>query len=1034
MDPIRFSIREPVKIVVIVLVVLLFGIIGLFRMPYQLTPNLTVPQITVRTTWSGASPYEIEREIVEKQEDVLKGIPRLVEMESSAYDGRSYISLKFSLGTDLDDALLRVSNKLNEVRSYPEGTDRPSINATGESTSPAVWLFLEATEGNPRPVYEYRTFFDDEIKQYFERINGVADIFMGGGTEREIHVICDPDKCAVHGLTIPQVIATLKSENATVSAGKLGVGRKDFRIRTVGEFKSVDEIENVVILSTGEKRIYLSDIAVVKEGFEKRTAAVFHNGKEGLGFGIKPEPGANVLEMTDDVEETVSRLNDTILKEKQLFIRWTYDQRPYIMGSIRLVRTNILIGGVLAILILLMFLRSLRSTIVVATAIPISIIGTFFFLNFFGRTLNVISLAGISFAVGMLLDSAIVVLENIDRHRTMGKDPYGYTYEGTREVWGAILASSLTTIAVFLPVVFMEEEAGQLFQDIAIAVSCAITLSLFISISVIPTFANKLFGLTTSQKKKRETVLTRAGSRMIDIIMSAVEGAIITGKRRVATVFFLTGAAVLVTWLIIPKMEYLPQGNRNFVLNIMNPPPGISLEERTRIGDHIFSTLEPHMSKDRDDLPGIRNLFYIGHERIMLMGAMSTHEDRAGELVPLLRRVMNDIPGISGISNQAGIFQTRMGGGRTIDVDISGHDLEEIIAGASAVTQKIRDSMNDVQIRPRPSLQLLYPEISIVPDRERLAAIGMSPSDLGVNIDVLMDGRDISDFKQRGEKLIDIVLKGADEDFTTPEDLFAARIATPEATVMPISSLATMEYTAGADQIRHLERRRTVTLQVTPPATVSLEEAIDRIQNEFIPVLQGQGALESLSVSLSGEAGKLEQARQTLQWNFLLAAIIIYLLMSGLFNNFIYPLIILFTLPLAAAGGFVGLKVVNLFTDHPLDILTMLGFVILIGVVVNNAILIVHQALNNIRVYGMTPHMAVLESTRTRLRPIYMTTFTSTFGMLPLVVSPGPGSEIYRGLGSVILGGLLFSTIFVIFVIPSLLLFFLTMEKTKKVD
>jgi len=416
----------------------------------------------------------------------------------------------------------------------------------------------------------------------------------------------------------------------------------------------------------------------------------------------------------------------------------------------------------------------------------------------------------------------------------------------------------------------------------------------------------------------------------------------------------------------------------------------------------------------------------------MLLGCMSIHEDRAGELVPFLFETINSVPGIFGVTFQVGIFQTRRGGGRTIDVDVSAQDLNTIVQVAGTMFGMIQGEIPGAQIRPVPSIELLYPEINIIPIRDRLRAAGMSSSDLGIRLDVLLDGRKVGEFKQKGEKKIDLVLKASDKNFSTPEELYKALIATPKGKIVPVSSLAELQRSTGLDQIRHLERQRTISLQVTPPKTISLEEAMDTINDKLVPLLKTQGMLQGANIKLSGEADKLTQTRAAIQWNFVLAAVIIYLLMSGLFSNFIYPFVVLFTLPLAAAGGFIGLKLVNLFVQpQPLDVLTMLGFVILIGVVVNNAILIVYQALNNIRNYGMDYRDAILESTKTRLRPIYMSTFTSIFGMLPLVVAPGPGSEIYRGLGSVILGGLATSSIFVIFIIPSLLMFVIKMEKVK---
>lgn len=1033
MDPVKFSINDPVKVIVGVLVILLFGFIGLYRMPYQLSPSLEVPQITVTTVWTGATPYEIEREIIEEQEKVFKGIPNLVEMESSSYNNMGSVTLKFELGTDVDDALLRVSNKLNEVKSYPLNVEKPVINATGAASSPVIWMILKATEDNPNSIYTYMTFFENEIKQYLERVDGVADLFIGGGTEREMHVVLKAKRLAAYGLTIEDVTKALNVENVNISAGNMDVGRRDFRIRTVAEFQSVGELENMVIKSTGQRRIYLSDVATIRFGYAKPRAEIIHDRKNGIVIGVKPEPGTNILELTDRTEQVVNWLNSGKLKSQNIYLHWVYDQRPYIRGAIKLVQTNILIGGTLAILVLLIFLRSFSSTVVVATAIPISMIGSFIFLSSFGRTLNVVSLAGIAFAVGMLLDSAIVVLENIDRHRKMGKSPFQSAYDGTNEVWGAILASSLTTVAVFLPVVFIEEEAGQLFRDIAIAVTCAIILSLFVSISVIPMFSNKLFGLRKNQSTSKPSRLAAIGSILANKIMGLVQFATRNWITRTTTITALTIFSISLALFLTPKMEYLPQGNRNFVFSIMVPPPGLSYEEREEIGQTIFRLLEPYMNEDHKGVSGIKEAFYVGADRFMFSGAKSIHEQRAGELVPLLSKIVNSIPGVFGVAMQRGIFQTRRGGGRTIDVDISAGDLNTIVRVAGTMFGMIQREVPGTQVRPVPSIDLLYPEINIIPDRDRLRAAGMSTSDLGIRLDILLDGRKVGEFKQEGQKKIDLVLKASDKDFSTPEELYRALVATPKGKIVPISSLARLERSTGVTEVRHLERQRTITLQVTPPKTTSLEETMDTMRDKVVPLLKNQGMLQGVNVTLSGEAAKLTQTRRALQWNFVLAAVIIYLLMSGLFRNFIYPLVVLFTLPLAAAGGFIGLKLLNDFIHpQPLDVLTMLGFVILIGVVVNNAILIVYQALNNIRYHGMGYREAVLESTKLRLRPIYMSTTTSIFGMLPLVVAPGPGSEIYRGLGSVILGGLAMSSVFVIFIIPSLLMFFIKMEKIRK--
>ncbi len=1031
MDFVKFSIEKPVTVLVGVILLVLFGVIALNKLPYQLSPTVTEPEITVETNWSGATPYEIERDIIEEQEKVLKGVTGLVEMESECFNGFGRISLRFKIGTEIDNALLRVSNKLNEVKKYPDGSDRPVISATGSATSPIIWAILMTREGNERPIDQYITFFENEVRQYIERVDGVADLFMGGGTEREMHVTVDPSKLAAYNLTIAKVIQVLKKENANVSAGNLGVGRRDYRIRTTSEFKTPEEIEDVVITSSGQERVRISDVGKVVPGFEKANVAMLHNGIPGIAIGVKPEPGANVLDVTKAVHEVVKGLNKGQLKENGIYLDWVYDQTEYINGAIDLVKQNIIIGGVLAIIVLLIFLQSMSSTVIVALAIPISVVGSFIVFGALGRTLNIVSMSGISFAVGMLVDNAIVVLENIDRHRRMGKVPFKAAYDGASEVWGAVMASTLTTVAVFLPVVFIEEEAGQLFKDIAIAVTCAISLSLFVSISVIPMLARQFYGISRRNKSEpKVNFLTRFGSKVADKLMAVLNLALKNWATRISTVLIMVAASAIMVFSFFPKMEYLPQGNRNLLLSILIPPPGLSYEERDSIGEYISGQLKPHIGEEKEGFPSIEQLFYVSAPSINLFGTISEDRDQPARLIPLLNRVIHSIPGMFGVSIQASIFETGLGKGRMVAVDFSGPDINKLIAAAGTMFGMARKTMPGAQVRPIPSLELLYPEVKIIPDRDRIRSAGMSSQELGEALDVIMDGRKVGEFKEEGKKKIDLVLKASDEGVKTPEDLYDSLVATPQGWAVPVSSRSSLSRTNGITQISHLERQRTVTLQVTPTKTVPLEQAMDTIETKLIPKVREMGLLNGVNVRMSGAADKLTQTREAMQWNFLLAVVITYLLMAALFGNFIYPFIILLTVPLAGAGGFLGLKLENLFiAPQPLDVLTMLGFVILIGVVVNNAILIVHQSLNNVREGGMEHREAVIEATRTRLRPIYMSATTSIFGMLPLAIAPGPGSELYRGLGAVVLGGIAISTFFTVYMIPALLMFFIKMEK-----
>ena len=1032
MNLVKFALRNPVTIVVAVLLVLLFGYLSLNKLPYQLTPNVTKPQISITTTWPGASPYEVEREIIEEQESVIRSINRLEEYESSSQNNLGQITLTFELGTDIQQAMIDVSNQLDQVPSYPENVNRPIIRSA--SASPVIWMMLQTTEDNPRHIDEYNTYFNDEIRPLFERIDGVADTMGGGGTAQEMHIVLDPNKLAAHNITVNQFYNALQAENIDISSGIKDISRRSYRVRTVGKLTSIEDIENSVVYSTNDKVIYVKDVAKVKEGFEDKSTVAMFLGTDGMGIGIQPRPDANVVALTDRVEKEYQRLNEEVLNPQGLQLVWLYDQRPYIVGAVETVQKNILIGGILAIFVLIIFLRSTTPTAVVATAIPISAIGTFIILDAMGRSLNTISLAGISFAVGMLIDSAIVVLENIDRHRKSGKSLFEAAYKGTTEVWGALLASASTTIAVFLPIIFLQDEAGQLFKDIAIAVTGAVTFALFVSITVIPMLWNKFSDFTRSKPKKDEGFIAKTGNTIANFLMKIVQITVKTTLSKIATIVLLSSLSVGIIYSMFPKMDYLPQGNQNFILNILIPPPGLSHQERHDIGTDLMQQLEPYVNNSIDGYPPIDRAFFISFREFVLLGVTSGDEQRARELIPLLTPIVNSQPGVMGVSMQAGVFERGIGQGRVVNVDITGSSLEQLTGAGAQLMGMSRQTLEGAQVRPVPSVEMIYPEVQILPDRERLKAVNLSTHELGTMVDILMGGRKVGDFEREGEKKIDMVIKADKTVVQTPQDILKTQITLPNGDVAPLATVANLKETTGISEIRHLDGVRTVTLQVTPPENMTIQEAMETLGG-MVAQLETDEAFEGISIGMSGTADRLTETVGMIGENFLLAIIIVYLLMSALFGNFLYPLVIMFTVPLATAGGFIGLKLTDTFlAPQPLDVLTMLGFIILVGIVVNNAILIVHQSLNYIRNHGLEHKKAVIEATRSRIRPIYMSSLTSIFGMLPLILLPGPGTEFYRGLGSVIAGGLALSTFFTLFIVPALLMFFIKMEKVGKKD
>lgn len=1024
------AIKKPVTITVGVILLVLFGLISLFRIPIQLTPNVDTPEISVETVWRGASPLEVEREIIDVQEDELKNLEGLDKMKSESRDGLAYINLMFEVGTDPDAALLKVSNKLDQVKKYPANMDKPTIKSGGRHESAIAWMVLRALPGYEGSLSHEYDFCDKHIKPRLERISGVASTNIYGGQERELQVIVDSDALAARNVTIPELIRALDVENKNISAGDFDEGKRRYIARTVGEYKTPEDVARVIIKRVNGAPITVGDISRVSLGHEDIDVVVRHEGTPTIVMNAVRETGSNVLVVMKKLTEALDELNNGILKDRGLSLVRVYDETSYIYSAIRLVKQNILIGGTLAVIVLLVFLRNVTSTLIVSLAIPISIVGTFLVMTLFGRNINVVSLAGMSFAIGMVVDNSIVVFENIFRHREMGKSRVQAAYDGTVEVWGAVLASTLTTIAVFVPIVFVEEEAGQLFRDIAIAISSAVGLSLLVSMTVIPTLSSKILGKVQRTEASRKSwffySLATAFTNAITQFVYWTCGRI---SARLGLVVLMTGLAIGMAWFLMPKTEYLPQGNREILFGILLPPPGYNLQELEHIAEVVEKDILPLIDHEKKSevaaslgLPPVKNFFYVAWGQQVFMGIVSKIQERTGELLPYAYSVLRKIPGMIAIVQQPSLFATGIGGGRSIEIEIKGPELERLIAMGRQIFGQVTQLIPGAQIRPIPGLDLGNPEMRIIPNRDRLTRLGMTTADLGITVDALVDGATASNYRIHGDE-VDLIVRGEEARLERTQDLANLLIQTPGGERVTLGSLADIRLEEGPTQINHIDSERAITIQVIPPTEIPLESAMATVRDEVVGPLKARGELGNLyRIELSGTADDLTRTRLALQWNIVLALVISYLLMSALFENFLYPFVIMFSVPLAAAGGFIGLLLVNvLITYQPLDIVTMLGFIILVGIVVNNAILIVHQALNNMRASNMEPREAIRESVRSRIRPIYMSSVTSVFGMLPLVLTPGAGSEFYRGLGSVVVGGLLVSTVFTIFLVPALL-------------
>lgn len=1038
MNLIKVAIERPIAVVAAVLMVVMFGLVALETIPIQLTPDIRKPTLSITTNWPGAAPAEIEREILNRQEDVLRGLEGLDEMSGSAQEGRARVTLEFSVSTDMDKSLLLVANRLDRISGYPDEVDSPTLSTRGSEDNPIAFFTLTGRDAPVPNINTYGDFVEDVIQDRLERVPGVAGMNVFGGSAREMRVIVDPERLAFYQLTVPQVVNALRAANSSASAGSVDEGKRSYTVRTEGELTSTDQVAAVVVRSItdpvtgGVSRVKIGDVGVVVMDFKEATAMIRRQGQPAVVMNVERETGANVIEIMAELRAAVQELNDGPLAREGLILTQVYDETIYINSAIDLVQQNIWVGGVLAATVLLLFLRSGAATLIISIAIPVSVIGAFVAMAAMGRSINVISLAGIAFAVGMVVDAAIVVLENIYRHRQEGLKPRDAAYKGASQVWGAVLVSALTTVLVFAPILIMQLEAGQLFRDIAVAISVAVVLSLVVAVTVIPALANRLLRNMPKGGVRRIPAIDDPAKRFTQFIVSFTHTVAHDRVKAAAVVGGVILAAATITWTMLPKLEYLPEGNRNLVFGRIMPPPGYNLETTAKTAEEIENAVKHLWASQTgpESLPGeppkMEDFFFVASSRFTFVGARAVDADRVRELIPIIREPIFKEPGTFGFITQPSLFGRGIGSGRSINVDISGPDLEEVLSVALRAMPKLNAVLppdQGTQLRPRPGLELGKPEVRVIPDPVRMADNGVTAREFSQTVDAFNDGLRVAEITVDGKR-IDLTLAGPEKQIKQTQGIASLPVVTSAGTIVPVSSLAEVQVTSGPTEIRHLERERTVTLQVRPAAQVPLETAIELIANEVVQPLRDEGLPDGVRLRIAGTADQLNLTWQAMMVDLLLAIAIVYLVMAVLFESFIYPFIIILSVPLATAGGVLGLGVLNLFVPQSLDMLTLLGFIILVGIVVNNAILIVHQTLYHQRHDGLELEPAIVAATQNRIRPIFMSTLTSVFGMLPLIMFPGAGSELYRGLGTVVVGGLTLSAILTLFIIPPLLTLF----------
>jgi len=1026
----RLILANPIVVLIAILIVCLLGAVSVFRIPIQMIPDIATRTVSIETSWSGATPRDVEQEILVEQEKYLRAIPGLVRLTSYADFGSGAVELEFPPGIDLNDALIRIDNALSQVTDYPENVDKPRIIAESVSDEPFMYYGVERLSGEADDAALQRetNWVESVLRPRLERVAGVANVRVSGGAAREIHIQLDPLKLAAHRLNVGAVRDAIRQRNRDVSGGDKEFGKRRYFLRTIGRFGDLEALNDLIVARENDALIRLRDLGHAVMGTEEPGGLAFSDGKPTLMLGIGKRAGANVIAVRDAVRDAVAELNGHALKERGLTMRLLSDDVRYMEQSIRNVVENLVLGGGLAALLLFVFLRSLPATVIAAAGMPICVLATLLVLTATGRSVNVISLSGIAFAIGMTLDNSIVALDNISRHLDMGKSRAAATLDGIAEVWPAILSSTLTTVMVFLPVLFLDLEAGQLYSDIAVAISGSIVLSMLVSVTIVP--------MATSRWTIAPSPPDRGLSRRLDRLGASGTGACVAvvrwmlrGVWRELVVLGATVALVagILAWMV-PPAEYLPEGEESKVFAFLSAPPGYNMNTMLDLWKRIDPALSGQVGADpAAAVPGgvpplAGNLSFVRPGFLRFVSEPQSPAD-TDALIAALRTTLRSIPGVRAFASRGSIFSGNSGGSRAISLELSGSDLKTLYATSLAVLDRAGDLFEGAQVNSDPApptLSMSQPFLELHPNWERASELGIGLTELGYTLRAYADGAYADDYILNDEKL-DIQLRVTAGTGRDRQDFENLVVFTGRGVPVPMTALAELRETVGSASITRIDGLRTVTLTIIPPRAVALETGIAEVRDRLLAGLRAEGVIpDGITTRITGAGGALDDMRSALTGGFALATVIAYLVLVAVFAHWGYPLIIMAVVPTGISGGLLGLWLFNALGggQQPFDVLTMLGFLVLVGTVVNNPILIVERSAENRTRHGMAIADAIGEALRTRLRPITLSTVTTIFGLVPLVLIPSAGTELYRGLGLVVLFGMLFSSLITVTVLP----------------
>ncbi|WP_334015387.1 efflux RND transporter permease subunit [Alteromonas sp. S167] len=996
------SVKRPVFATVINLILIIFGIVAVSMLSLREYPDIDPPIVSVSTTYTGASANIVETRITQLLEDRISGIEGIKNVTSTSRNGRSDITIEFKLSRDIDaaanDVRERVSRALNNL---PDQADPPEVSKANSDESAVVWYNLRSTNLNTMELTDYAERF---LVDRLSIVDGVARVQIGGGRRYAMKVFLDRNAMAARGITVSDVEQVIRAENVELPAGEVESVDRNFEVRVARTFLTPDDFAALTVaVGSDGYLVRLGEIANVELTAEDDETEFRGDGVNMIGLGIIKQSKANTLDVARAAKEQITRIEESL--PDNIFIVPSYDSSVFIEASIDEVYQTLAIAMMMVVIVIYLFLGNVRATFIPAVTVPVSIIAAFIVMYALGFSINLLTLLAMVLAIGLVVDDAIVVLENIYRRIEMGEPPILAAYRGAREVGFAVIATTLVLISVFVPLVFLEGNIGRLFTEFALAIAAAVAFSSFTALTLSPMMASKIL-------KKRER--SSGFGNWMDKQFSALENSYFNslGKtlhQPLLMVIMLVVAVVALVQLSerVPS-EFVPKEDRGNFFILMNAQEGASFESNASNLKQIEDVLMPYRENGKINRLLVRTPGFGGNAGIAIVGSADWDERDFStfELMDEISAKLNTVPDVRAFA----IMRSGVSGGgfgRPVQFVLQGDTYENLVAWRDTVLEKASENSN--LIRLDSDYKETSPQLLVNINRDRAADLGVSISDIGGTLEVMLGQRRVSTFLDRGEEY-DVIIEGIEDDFRSPnsiENLYVRSSRTGE--LIPMDNLLTFAEQATSSRLNRYNRMRAVTISANLADGYTLGEALAYLEDIVRTELP-----DNVSIDYKGESQLYNEAGNSFVYVFLLALAVTYLILAAQFESWVHPLVIMLTVPLALVGAYIGL----FFSDMTINIYSQIGLVMLIGLAAKNGILIVEFA-NQLRDAGMEFEQALKRAAAQRLRPIVMTGFTTVFSSLPLVLASGPGAESRMVIGMVIFSGVLLSAFMTLYVVPT---------------